>query len=198
MSWLGKAWGATRGAAAGAWGTTKAGAAGVWSSHIGKGAVVGAGLGGIYGAASDDTSILGGMAMGAVGGAAGAYVGRGAYRSYGYGKGIYSFMRGQGFSRMESLGSAGGAAWKDALRRGQASASTIGAFASGVWGTGGGLGAGKATWNFARGIQKRGILSSFRAAGQATFREALASGRSSARRIGATQGSAPNAFSAIP
>ena len=78
-----------------------------WGTNTGKGAMIGAGLGGLYGAASNDTSVLGGMMMGAGLGAGGArYGGAGINRMNNvgfvtpksavqeFGKGAYGQMRG--------------------------------------------------------------------------------------------------------
>lgn len=50
------------------WGA-KTAASAAWRSPTGKAAIAGAGAGALWGAASSDTSVLGGMAMGALGGA---------------------------------------------------------------------------------------------------------------------------------
>jgi hypothetical protein len=87
----------------------------------------GAAVGGLLG--SGDNLGLN-AASGALLGLGAARVGRGLAGSYNYGKGIYGFMRSQGFGRLGALDAAGGAAWKDALRRGQGSISYIGNTAS--------------------------------------------------------------------
>lgn len=56
------------------WGALRAGAKGLglgmFRNPIGRSALAGAALGGIYGGFSDNTSVLGGMTKGAIGGAA--------------------------------------------------------------------------------------------------------------------------------
>jgi hypothetical protein len=108
-------WDAVRGMAAYGLGALGVGARAAWANPYGKAAIIGGGLGGIYGAFSDNTSVIGGMFKGAALGA-GA---RGAYTAGRAGIGAYNISRGMGLGK-------GQAAWSAATGLGRGAGSLIG------------------------------------------------------------------------
>ena len=86
-----------------------------WASPYGKSAIIGAGVGGVYGAFSDNTSVLGGMVKGAA-------LGAGGRAAYGLGRGgmaMYGLGRGMGMGK-------GQAAWQAVAGMGRGAGSFIG------------------------------------------------------------------------
>ena len=87
-----------------------------------RSAITGAALGGMYGAISDDTSVLGGMAKGALGGVAL----RGAYGGAMAGRAMYGLARAQGMGVGRSVAAAGVGLARGAYALGASSARFIG------------------------------------------------------------------------
>jgi hypothetical protein len=97
-------------------GTYLAGGANAMGSRTLKGAMYGAGTGGLYGAMSDDTSVLGGMMSGALMGGAGArYGGAGALAGAHTGRGI-GFKASMGTYAKAFGGGVANMAKRDAMR----------------------------------------------------------------------------------
>ena len=114
-----------------------------WSTNTGKGALIGAGAGAAWSAVSDDTSILGGMAMGAAGGAA-----AGRYGSAG--KAMWGSKYGQKLS--------GGARLAASAR--QAGVQLGADVRSGIGRARGGMGRARGWWGGGRNIASNGGIQS--------------------------------------
>jgi len=82
----------------------KMGAAAAWSNPTARSAIIGAGAGAVWGMASSDTSVLGGMALG-------AGLGAGAYKGYGLGKvGVGAYKDALAYGGHRGAASAAGSA----------------------------------------------------------------------------------------